>query len=352
MAVTLEEPTEARPDATGEQSLRAAARAEPIEPSVSVLIVTWNSGAWVERCLEALPAAFDGLPYEVIVHDNASSDDTVRFARAAADSRTTVLVSEVNRGFAGGLNQALRQAEGRHVLILNPDCEPAPGSLRALVEYLDRTPDASGAVPLLVDESGVPQRRFQLRRLPTLGGLAAEILLLDRVIPRNRFTSRYRYGDLDITRVHPIEQPAAAAILMRRSVVTEVGPFDERFSPAWFEDVDYSRRLALAGHSIRLVPEARAKHRGGASLEHVPFNEFLRVWYRNLFRYSGKWFSPAEVETLRWTIIAGMMLRAAASLAGLSKHSGRKVPAGTYLAVARDAFHRWEEDLTTTRASR
>lgn len=342
MAVTLEEPTDTKPAVYGDERNRTPAAAERPEPVVSVLIVTWNSGAWVERCLEALPDAFGGVPYEVIVHDNASSDETVQFARAAADFRTTVLPSAENDGFAGGLNRVLPRARGRNLLILNPDCEPAPGSLRVLTEYLESTPRAGGAVPLLVDEAGVPQRRFQLRRLPTVGSLAAEILLLDRILPHNRFTARYRYSDLDISRDQTIEQPAAAAILLRKAVVDEVGPFDERFAPAWFEDVDYSKRLSLAGHSIRLVPAARAKHLGGASLDHVPFGEFLRVWYRNLFLYASKWFTSGQVEIIRWTIITGMLLRGGLSMAGLSKHSGRRVPARAYLAVARDAFRRWD----------
>lgn len=342
MAVTLEDQSNSTAE-SGDERILTADAADAI-PVVSVLIVTWNSGEWVSRCLESLPEAFAGVPYEVLVHDNSSSDETPARVNAARDRRTTVHLSGENNGFAGGINRALAVARGTYVLSLNPDCEPAPGSLRTLVDYLDSHPEAGGAVPLLLDDSGEPQREFQLRRLPTLASLAAEILLADRILPNNSVTSRYRYRDLDITMPQTIEQPAAAALMLRRSVVDEVGPFDESFAPAWFEDVDYAMRLAKAGRTVSLVPRAVAKHRGGASLEHVAFGDFLRIWYRNLFLYASKWLPASQVEALRWTIIAGMLMRSGATFMGLSKlPSEREASPRMYLKVAGDAFRRWED---------
>ena len=97
---------------------------------------------------------------------------------------------------------------------------------------------------MLIDESGHSQRHFQLRRLPTLRSLASEVLLLDKLFPKNPTTAHHRYRDLDLTEPRVIEQPAAAALLLRREVMEDVGAFDESFAPAWFEDVDYCRRLA------------------------------------------------------------------------------------------------------------
>lgn len=343
MAVTLEETMKPETAFGGDECVQPADAADAV-PTVSVLIVTWNSEAWVERCLESLPAAFGDLSYEVIVHDNGSSDGTVGRVRGASDRRTTIHSSAENHGFAGGINRSLAGARGKYILCLNPDCEPADGSLRQLVEYLESHPDAGGAVPLLLDDSGTPQREFQLRRLPTLASLAAEILLIDRIFPDNRVTSRYRCRDLDITKHQNIEQPAAAALMLRKSVLDEVGPFDDSFAPAWFEDVDYATRLAAASQTVWLVPDSVAKHRGGASLEHVTFEEFLRIWYRNLFLYASKWLPAGQVEALRWAIIAGMWMRSGATLVGLSKlPSEREAKPGAYLKVAGDAFRRWED---------
>jgi len=206
---------------------------------LSILIVTWNSERWIDRCLRSIPAACEGLEYEIVVHDNASTDSTLQHLGSA-----NVLRSTRNDGFAAGTNRAFAASTGRYVFLLNPDCELAPRTLTRLFEFLESHPQIAAAVPLLMDHSGDSQREFQLRRLPTLGTLMSEVLLLNKLFPRNPATASYRYHDLDLTEPRRIEQPAAAALLLRRAVVEEIGPFDEQFAPAWFEDVDYCRRLA------------------------------------------------------------------------------------------------------------
>ncbi|HYO76941.1 MAG TPA: glycosyltransferase family 2 protein [Thermoanaerobaculia bacterium] len=307
---------------------------------LSILIVTWNSERWIDRCLRAIPAACAGLEYEVLVHDNASKDTTVTRLRDVQ-----VLRSAYNAGFAAGTNRAYSASRGRYVFLLNPDCELAPGALTMLFECLEKHPNVAAAAPLLIDESGDSQREFQLRRLPSLATLTAEVLLLDKLFPKNSTTARYRYRDLDLTEPRRIEQPAAAALLIRKSVIEEIGPLDEQFSPAWFEDVDYCRRLAEAKKEVWVVPAAQARHFGGASLEHIRFAGFVDVWYRNMWRYARKWLRPAQTEALRWVIIAGMLLRCAAGLVGLKPRGVQRWEAfRAYANVLRKAFDRWSAD--------
>jgi N-acetylglucosaminyl-diphospho-decaprenol L-rhamnosyltransferase len=311
----------------------------PQPVAVSIVVVTWNSARWIERCLRSIPAACEGLAYEVIVHDNASGDATL----ALVPGDVSVIRSVQNDGFAAGVNRSLAASSGRYVFLLNPDCELAPRALTHLVAFLEQTPHAAAAAPLLGDERGDSQREFQLRRLPTLGTFAHEVLMLDKLFPRNRTTAHYRYRDADLTHPLRIEQPAAAALLIRRSVFDEIGPLDERFSPAWFEDVDYCRRLAAAGKEIFVVPAATARHYGGASLEHFGFARFVDVWYRNMWLYARKWLPAAQAEALRWMIIAGMLLRCAASLAGFRHPAGRWTAFRAFAAVLKKAFTRWDD---------
>ncbi|HVE73153.1 MAG TPA: glycosyltransferase family 2 protein [Thermoanaerobaculia bacterium] len=311
---------------------------------LSVLIVTWNSERWIDRCLGSIPAACEGLEYEVIVHDNASADGTVRHLRDA-----NVIRSTVNAGFAGGMNRAFAASCGRYVFLLNPDCELAPRALTNLLEFMESHPKISAAVPLLIDESGDSQREFQIRRLPTLATLAAEVLLLDKLFPTNRATAHYRYHDLDLTHPTRIEQPAAAALLLRRTVMEEIGLLDEQFAPAWFEDVDYCRRLAEAKKELWAVPSAEVRHFGGASLEHMPFSRFVGIWYGNMWRYANKWFGRGQVEALRWAIIVGMLLRCAAGFVGLRPHGVTRAEAlRAYSGVLKSAFDRWHSSRSSS----
>lgn len=321
------------------RSVPPIADARPID--LSITIVTWNSARWIERCLQSIAPACGGLAYEVLVYDNASADGTL--AAIGEDGEIEIVRAAGNDGFAVGVNRLAARTAGRYVFLLNPDCELAPGALVELVEFLDANPAIAGAAPLLSDESGESQREFQLRRLPTFATLLGEAFGIDKVLPANRMTARYRYRDLDLTHAQPIEQPAAAALLLRRDVFDEVGPLDERFTPAWFEDVDYCHRLAAAGRPVFVVPAARARHFGGASLEHVPFAEFMTLWYRNMWLYGRKWLRPGQAEALRWAIIAGMLLRIPIALAGVAPRRGfgRWRAARAYAAVARRAFERW-----------
>lgn len=318
-------------------------RVEPVSAVIDlcIVIVTWNSDRWISRCLRAIPAACEGLSYEVVVYDNASHDAS---AANAISGGARLIASKANDGFAAGTNRGVAATTGRYVFLLNPDCELAPRALTILFEFLAAHPEAAAAVPLLSDESGHSQREFQLRRLPTLAALASEVLALDKIAPGNRWSSRHRYRELDISHPTPVEQPAGAAMLLRRSVFEEVGPLDERFSPAWFEDVDYCHRLADAGHLIYVVPAAQGRHFGGSSLEQLGFGRFIDLWYRNMWRYARKWFSPGQAETLRWVIMTGMLLRIPAAFLGIAhRDAGRGTAARAYAGVLKRAFARWDD---------
>lgn len=305
---------------------------------LSIVIVTWNSERWIDRCLQSIAGACGSLAYEVIIYDNASVDATL----SAIGNGVEVIRGAANDGFAAGVNRVATRASGRYLFLLNPDCELSPRALEILVEFLDANPVVAAAAPLLSDEAGDSQREFQLRRLPTLATLVSEVFGIDKLLPANRMTAHYRYRELELTHPQPVEQPAAAALLLRREVFAEVGPLDERFTPAWFEDVDYCRRLAAAGHTIFVVPAARARHFGGASLEHIPFAEFIALWYRNMWLYARKWLTPGQAEALRWAIVIGMLLRMPLALLGIAHlHLGRWSAARAYAGVMRKAFTRW-----------
>ena len=278
------------------------------EIEVSILIVTWNSGPWIEECLASISSGGEDASLEILLHDNGSSDDTLERVRQAGGD-FAVTGGDENRGFAGGINEMLARARGKFVLLMNPDCVVERGSIGRLAGFLAKNPDLAGVVPLLIDEDGEPQRDFQFRRLPTLASLATELLMFDEIAPDNPIVRRHRCRDLDLSEPVVIEQPAAAAMMIRRSVLVDRGGMDERFHPAWFEDVDLCRRLRDSGERLVLVPEARFVHAGGSSLSVLGLGAFQSIWYRNLMKYITKWSGPGEREIVRLMVIAGILLR-------------------------------------------
>lgn len=272
-------------------------------PRVLVAIVSWNSAAHVAAAVKSIPP---GVP--VVVVDNASSDGSAGIARAAA---ARVIEAGANLGFGPACNRAAREGDpSETILFLNPDAALVDGArtLATLLGALDADAAVAAVVPRL---TGDGQERFQLRRLPTIGSLVREAFLVDRLFPGNSGFRRDRYLDRDREAAFDVEQPAAAAFLVRRDAFEALGGFDAAFSPAWFEDVDFCARLLESGRRIRYVPDGRATHVGGVTMNALPYRDFRPAYVRNLFRYLARHASPGTRAVARISTLAGAILRLA-----------------------------------------
>ena len=309
----------------------------------SVIIVTFNSADSIEPCLRALREQ-DG--WERIVVDNASRDQSLDRARAT-DPDARLIPNCENLGFAAAANRGAQLAAGDLLLFLNPDAVARPGALHALAGALQ--PQGVGAVGgLLLRDDGQPDRGFAVRRFPTTPSMAAEILLLNRLWPRNPWNRRYRCLDLDYTQPQDVDQPAGACLAVRRDAWASVGGFDEKFFPVWFEDVDLCRRLRAQNWRIHYCPQAEFTHSGGHSVNQVPLFDRQLFWYRNLLRYFRKHKSPVAVATLRACIAVGMGLRSLAALVGFAPgDAGAREALRAYARVMRECVFAAPPDAAT-----
>jgi GT2 family glycosyltransferase len=274
---------------------------------VGIVIVTYNSQQEIGPCLDAALAT----GAQLVVVDNASQDGTVAEARCRG---VRVLANTENRGFAAAVNQGFAALDTPYVLLLNPDAVILRGldCLRSACQ-----PPRAAAGGCLLDECGMPQIGFMARSLPTPTALILEVLLLNRIWPRNPVNRRYRGLDLPYHRQCEVEQPAGAFFMVRRAVWQELGGFDETFWPLWFEDVDFCRRMAAAGFLSYYVPEAVAKHTGGHSIPRLSVEMRHFYWYRSLLHYAAKHFRPLPFRAVCLAVVSGSVLRAVAeSVAG------------------------------------
>lgn len=221
-----------------------------------------------------------------IVVDNASQDRTVERARLRPGVQ--VIANAENRGFAGGVNQAIRSAGAEFILLLNPDV--------VLLNAVDQLAESSRQFGLssgkLIDESGRAQSGFTIRRFPTAASLIFELLGLNRLWRSNPVNRRYRYFDRSLDLSGEVDQPAGAFLMFRREVWERLGGFDEQFFPVWFEDVDFCRRAALAGYHTHYIPSVLASHIGGHSIGSIPPGCRAVYWCVSLLRYAAKHFRP------------------------------------------------------------
>lgn len=261
-------------------------------PALSAVVVHWRNEGALAELLAAWP---DDPRFELLVVDNGGAlDGLAPPARLLAPGR--------NLGFAGGVNAGVEATRGELVLLLNPDARPLPGALDALVDGFARLPEVDGLAPALEDPEGRSQHRWQLRRLPRPTTLLLHTLFVDAG----------RGPDRPPAPGEPVEQPAAAALALRREALDAVGGLDAGFFPAWFEDVDLARRLARAGRRLAAWPAARFVHAGGGSLPALGYGPFLWIYSRNLVRYLGLHHGRGWAGAARLTLVLGLLLRLAA----------------------------------------
>jgi len=147
------------------------------------------------------------------------------------------------------------------------------------------------------------------RKFPTRKSLMFETLGLNRIWPGNPVNWQFRCLGFDISHEKRVDQPAGAFLMIRRDVWEQLGGFDERFHPLWFEDVDFARRAADVGMGMYYTPLAVAKHTGGHSIVNMPLEIRAFYWYGSLLRYSEKHFRPWSARAVSLTIIAGSIAR-------------------------------------------
>jgi GT2 family glycosyltransferase len=263
----------------------------------TAVIVTYNSGAHLAEAVASCQRF--GVP--VVIVDNASTDGTI------FPNGVTVLRNEANRGFAAAVNQGVRSHENSLTLLLNPDARLLTG-IEPLCDICvaNRHTAAAG---LLVEADGSPQKGFSIRRLPTPAALAFEVLGINQLWPENPVNRRYRCAELDLNSRQRVEQPAGALFLFRRDDWEELGGFDERFFPVWFEDVDFAKRLLDRGGAIVLEPAVRAHHVGGHSVEKLPDSNRIRFWYGSLLRYVVHHFGPFTRRLVAGCVFFGLAAR-------------------------------------------
>ena len=232
-------------------------------PRLSIVIVSYNARADLERCLESLVRARPSVDHEILVVDNASPDDTVQAVRTRW-AGVRLIEAGSNAGFAKANNIGIRQSFGELVLLLNPDTSAPPGAIDALVGVLDRRPDVAVAGPRLVDESGRAELSFGGMISP-LGEMRQKLRARGNV---ERLTSRER----------EVDWVSGACLLVRRADAEAVGLLDERFF-MYTEDVDFCAAIRARGRRVLFTPAAQIVHLRGRSRRTAPGP--TEVAYRN-----------------------------------------------------------------------
>jgi len=222
---------------------------------LSVVVVTYNSAERIVETIEAHERTLSHLEMEILVVDNASSDDTVRLAHGAF-RHGQVIANTENLGYGKAVNLALRSARGTYVLILNDDARLEDGAVDSLIGALQSSRRIALAGPRILDEQGEPMPAARM----TFPGLREEILrLMSRVNSRNP-NQQYPTG----SGVIDVSWLVGACLLAKTDLLRQVGGFNDAFF-LYGEDIDLGRRLHALGYRSVTVPGAICIHVGAAS---------------------------------------------------------------------------------------
>lgn len=258
----------------------------------SIVILTWNSQEVIDGCLSSLAQGILSYPFEVIVVDNASSDQTLSLIQERYPW-VRILRNRMNRGVAPARNQGMRVARGEYIIILDDDIIVHRGALDHLIAYMENHREVGLCGPQLTSFEG--HRQLSCRLFPTLS------YKLVRRLPfglAQNMTRAVEMADWDHATIREVDYMIGACQVIRQAALTEVGLLDEHifYGP---EDVDLCLRLHKAGWCVVYNPEAVVMHRE----RRVTRSLFSFLGYKHMrgllyyFWKHGYWFSRQRLYT-------------------------------------------------------
>lgn len=269
-------------------------------------------------CLQSVAENKETLAVEVIVVDSASSDDTPAMVRREFPWVHLVACDE-NVGFPRGNNMGMERANGRFVLLLNPDTQIVGDALQNMVAYLEMHTEIGMIGAQLLNSDGTVQS--SRRRFPTVGTAFFESTWLQSWAPKSMM-QRFYMQDVGNDETSQVDWVIGACMMTRQEIVQGVGGMDEAYF-MYSEELDWCRRIKEAGWDVIYLPTAQVVHHYGKSSDqavthrHINFN-------RAKLRYFRKYHGRIVTFVLRFFLLFNYLVQII--LEGLKGIVGHKRP--------------------------
>ncbi len=284
---------------------------------LSVVIVNYNVRYFLEQALLAVEKSIafahtnlQEFQSEVWVVDNASDDGSVELVQNKFPE-AKLIANQENVGFSAANNQAIRQCSGEFVLLLNPDTVVEEETFVQCIQYMENNPKTGALGVKMVDGKGqfLPESK---RSLPTPWISFCKIFGLSSLFPKSRIFGQYHLGFLTEAATNKVEVLPGAFMMMRKTVLDEIGLLDEDFF-MYGEDIDLSYRVNLSGYDNVYFPEARIIHYKGESTKKGSLN-YVRIFYQAMIIFANKHFSSGNRIGFTFFIQTAIYLRAIIAL--------------------------------------
>jgi len=248
---------------------------------LAVVIVNYNAGAYLARCVTTLLASAGGIDLDVLVIDNDSRDGSAPLAKSAQPA-IRVTMNPTNRGLSAAWNQGAEDTDSPWILFLNPDAEIWAGTLSGFVKVGEERPDVAVLGPVVRNADGTIYESGRV--FPTVAQAVGHAFI-GAFAPDNRFTRAYRQTDRDRLSEREVDWVSGACMLVRRQAFERVGGFDEGFF-LYAEELDLTTRLREAGSKVLYTPELEIVHEGAVSTGRSA--KMHRMHSASIYRYYRK----------------------------------------------------------------
>lgn len=293
-----------------------------MNPSISAVIVSYNTRDLLMKCIDSVKSSWDTGPVEIFVVDNGSADGSGQEVEKRFPN-VKLIKNPSNAGFAAANNLALKQATGKHIVLLNSDAELRKDSLALMQKFLKETPDAGAVGPRLVYDDGTVQpsadsfpnlmteflHLFRLKYLIPGEDMRRRLApAISRVSGKTVSTYFQTYSDEMTPTV--VDCVSGACLMVKKQVIDRVGPLDEKFF-MYMEDMDWCLRIRKAGYNVYYMREVEVVHHVGMSgREAVSASDRTFVeGYKSRLYYYRKHRGILARFALRWMTVAAFLLR-------------------------------------------
>jgi hypothetical protein len=255
---------------------------------ISIIIVSYNVREFLRQSLLSIRKAVANLAAEIFVVDNASNDGSAEMVRREFPE-VKLIANRDNLGFAAANNQALRQATGRLLVLLNPDTVVQEDTFTSIRAFFEQHPESGMAGCKVLNPDGSLQLACR-RSFPTPWVAFTRLSGLSRLFPNSRWFGRYNLTYLPENETADVEAISGSFMAVRREALDQVGLLDEDFF-LYGEDLDWCFRMRAAGWKIHYFPGTQIIHFKGESAKQSDFDN-LRLFYQAMGLFVRKHFHP------------------------------------------------------------
>lgn len=231
----------------------------------SIIIVSYNTAAYLKKCLNSIFLNCGRDDFEIIIVDNNSTDESPEMLKAYGD-KISLIANNRNLGFGAANNQAAKIAKGKIIFFLNSDTEVKGDILTPIQKYFQENAKTAVLSPALIDENSQPQE-YAYGKFPNMLNVM------------NKFRNQESRNEQD---VFATDWVSGAALVVRKSLFEKIGGFDEKFF-MYFEDIDLCKRIKDLGYEVVVFNKAQVTHFCGKSL-----NSF--GWRKNYYYVSQDYY--------------------------------------------------------------